>query len=212
MKISENVKNFIKNNQHLFNENSINKFFKEAYYNLGVTEIQELASILNSADIKFTGEQIFKEFSDYKMHSPQNKYNWAVQLLGDLDSTFNIKVEFPPVDILKFLPLLGKNTSLEPIGNQKNNITKIDTMEILPWVRVKGQEMSNIVMIHFSQKDGQGILSFVDNDVEDYEDANGELFRVLPDIGIGYNSTKIKDYINQVKDYILDNVVKQLIS
>ena len=208
--MTEKVSSFIKENKQLFTENGINKFFENAYYLLTVSQMEELAKVISQANIEFFGDQIFKEFSDYFMYSKNSKYEWAVQLLSMLEEKFTVEIKFPQkVSASDFFNQLYRDDILQPASSNSTPLEWVDTVEIIPWIQVKNGKINNILIFHFQYSIGQGLKSFVDEEVENYEDSDGELFRVLPNIGIGYNSERIKEYINGAKEYIL-KVVSEL--
>lgn len=210
--MTEKISSFIKENKQLFTENGINKFFENAYYSLTTSQMEELAKVISQANIEFSGDQIFKEFSDYFMYSKNSKYEWAVQLLSILEEKFGVEIKFPQKVRASYLfDKLYRDDMLQPASSNSSPLEWVDTVEIIPWIQVKGGKINNILIFHFQYSIGQGLKSFVDEEVENYEDSDGELFRVIPNIGIGYNSERIKEYINGAKEYIL-NVVRQLIS
>ena len=173
--------------------------------------MEELAKAISQANIEFSGDQIFREFSDHFMYSKNSKYEWAVQLLSMLEEKFSVEIKFPQkVRALDFFNKLYRDDILQSAGGNSALLEWVDTVEIIPWIQVKNGRINNVLVFHFQYSMGQGLKSFVDEEVENYEDSDGELFRVIPNIGIGYNSERIKEYINSAKGYIL-KVVGQLI-
>ena len=57
--------------------------------------MEELAKVISQANIEFSGDQIFREFSDHFMYSKNSKYEWAVQLLSILEEKFGVEIKFP---------------------------------------------------------------------------------------------------------------------
>lgn len=208
--MTEKVSSFIKENKQLFTENGINKFFENAYYSLTTSQMEELVKVISQANIEFSGDQIFREFSEYFMYDKNNKYEWAVQLLYMLEEKFKVEVKFPQKVRASYLfNKLYMDDMLQPASSNSAPLEWVDTVEIIPWIQVKGGKISNIFIFHFQYSIGQGLKSFVDEEVENYEDSDGELFRVIPNVGIGYNSEKIKEYANDAKGYIL-KIVRQV--
>lgn len=211
--MTEKVSSFIKENKQLFTENDINKFFENAYYSLTTSQMEELVKAISQANIEFSGDQIFKEFSDYFMYDKNSKYEGVFQLLSILEEKFRVEIKFSQkVRASDFFNQLYRDDILQPASSNSSPLEWVDTVEIIPWIQVKNGKISNILIFHFQYSIGQGLKSFVDEEVENYEDSEGELFRVLPNIGIGYNSERIKEYITGAKGYILLKVVRQLIS
>ena len=97
--------------------------------------MEELVRIISQANIEFSGNQIFKEFSDHFMYSENNKYEWATQLLSMLEEKFKVEIKFPQkVRASDFFNKLYRDDILQPASSNSSPLEWVDTVEIIPWI------------------------------------------------------------------------------
>lgn len=207
--MTSNVKNFIQKNSHYFNNNDIDKFFKIAADDLKTSEILELETMLIKANIEFTPEQIFKPFSGFKLFNINDEGTWRYQFLDFLEQMFSKKIHFPqPVNVENFLEIVKNRPNLTPHTNVPSTLKQIDRVEIEPCIFIKDGRVQKILVLTFASRNHPGTITFSYDDINNYESnvLGKEIFRVIPHIGVGYNSKEIAQCIDDVVQELLNAI------
>lgn len=97
--------------------------------------MEELAKAISQANIEFSGDQIFREFSDYFMYNKNSKYEGAIQLLSILEEKFKVEIKFSQkVRASDFFNQLYRDDILQPASNNSSPLEWVDIVEIIPWI------------------------------------------------------------------------------
>lgn len=200
--------NFIKKYKNELN-NNICGFFNLALSYLGVNQVEELVRMLKKANLPISWDQVFSDASNYLLFTDTIKKPWRFQV-EEWFEKLESPIIFPTgVESNKLLNNLLEDPHFSFHSNQKlsNLPSYIKDIDIMPFYHIINNQILLTWLIRLYNRQNDPGKSFYLRWVG-LEDINYRIdetyYKIIPELGIGYDMYRIQNLIQQVRDYIIE--------